>query len=179
MMERGNLPELNIHVAKHVKIKKTNSGLLMTYSLRPFLPWIFLSISTLFTLMLFFAGAGLSLLLITIICSYLTSTIPFQPRAFDKCQLEFNSREVVCKRGFLFPKVTVFRRYHKDNLNIGFEIEYGSSKYGKIEHYCAFICDSYDIFKIYCKTRELSLALVSDLKKCDEWSKKNPVVNEA
>ena len=171
MMEKKGLPELNIHLDKIVKLEGTETGLLMTYSFRPFLLWIFLAISALLIVMMYFTGLEAPVLVAAIFSSLAFISF-FKGKVFDKCQIEFGPREIICKRGYLFSKVTVFRRYHMDELNIESKIESGHSQHGTVEHYSTVIHDQYCSFTIYSKSISISLLLVKTIKECEEWSKK-------
>ena len=171
MMQNNDLPELDPALDNIVKLERRKNSLVMTYSFRPFLLWIFLSAATLFVLFLYFAGIDYSIIGAAIFCCL--GLISFlQIRVFDKCQIEFNPREIICKRGFLFPKVTTLRRHNNHELDMAAKVEYGRSKHGgTVENYSTCLSDWYGSFTIYCKSRGISLELVNIMKECEKLTK--------
>jgi len=170
MMQNNDLPELDPALDNIVKLERRKNSLVMTYSFRPFLFWIFLSAATLFVLFLYFAGIDNSIIGAAIV-SCLVFISFMQIRVFDKCQIEFFPREIICKRGFLFPKVTTLRRYTNHDLEIKSEIERGSTQHGTVEHYSTYISDWYGSFVVYCKSRGISLELVNIMKECEKLTR--------
>ena len=177
MMQNNDLPELDPALDNIVKLERRKNSLVMTYSFRPFLFWIFLSAATLFVLFLYFAGIDNSIIGAAIV-SCLVFISFMQIRVFDKCQIEFFPREIICKRGFLFPKVTTLRRYTNHDLEIKAEIESRRNSHinnhgGTVENYSTYISDWYGSFVVYCKSRGISLQLVNIMKECEKLTRVN------
>ena len=170
-MENNDLPELSPCLDRLVKLEKRKNSLLIIYTFRPYLMWVFLSVTVLFVLLLYFAGVDYSTIGLAIFCCLGLISI-LQKRVFDKCQIEFCPREIICKRGLFFPKVTTLRRYNNYELKIEFEVERGRTQHGTVEHYSTSISDSYSYFKVYCSTSVISLELVKVMKECAKLTKK-------
>lgn len=173
MMQNNDLPELGLALENLVKLEGGKNSLVMTYTFRPLLLWIFLSLTTLFVSLLYFTGIDNSIIGAAIFCCL--GIISFlQIRVFDKCEIEFNPREIICKRGFFFPKVTILRRHYNHELHIEAEIEYGRNEHGgTVENYSTSLSDWYSSFTVYCKSREVSLLLVKTMKECEKLAKKD------
>ena len=136
----------------------------MNYSFRPYMRWIFLTVSVLVS-SLFFAMQASYGIFILIVC--LAFTYLLQVRLFDRGQIEFTPREIICKRGLLMPTFTVLRRHYNSDLHTEARIEHGRSEYGTVENYFAEISDSYSTFTVCCPTREQSLIFVKILRGCE------------
>ena len=175
MMQNNDLPELDPALDNLVELERRENSLVMTYSFRSFLLWIFLSLTTLFVSLLYFSGIDYSIIGAAIFCCL--GLISFlQIRVFDKCQIEFNPREIICKRGFLFPKVTTLRRHNNHELHIAAEVESRrvsqiNNHGGTVENYSTYLSDWYGSFTIYSKSRGISLELVNIMKQCEKLTR--------
>lgn len=170
MMQKSDLQKLGDSLDGLVKLEEGMNSVIMTYTFRPFLFWIFFSVATSFLSLLYFAGIDNSMIGLAFICCLGLISI-LRIRVFDKCQIEFFPREIICKRGFLFPKVTTLRRYTNHDLEIKSEIERGSTQHGTVEHYSTYISDWYGSFVVYCKSRGISLELVNIMKECEKLTR--------
>ena len=162
-MANEKLPDVGILV-NIVDLEWKGDSLVMKYSFRPYLLWIFLIVSVLIS-SLFFAlqpSASISMLFLCLLITYL-----LQSKLFDRGQIEFNQREIICKRGNLMSKSIFLRRYYNSYLRTESRVEYGSTQHGKVENYYADISDSYNTFTVSCPTREQSTKFVKIMKECE------------
>ena len=162
-MGNKKLPDVGILV-NIVRLEEKGNSLIMNYSFRPYMRWIFLTVSVLVS-SLFFAMQASYGIFILIVC--LAFTYLLQVRLFDRGQIEFTPREIICKRGLLMPTFTVLRRHYNSDLHTEARIEHGRSEYGTVENYFAEISDSYSTFTVCCPTREQSLIFVKILRGCE------------
>lgn len=162
-MGNKKLPDVGILV-NIVRLEEKGNSLIMNYSFKPYMRWIFLTVSVLVS-SLFFAMQASYGIFILIVC--LAFTYLLQVRLFDRGQIEFTPREIICKRGLLMPTFTVLRRHYNSDLHTEARIEHGRSEYGTVENYFAEISDSYSTFTVCCPTREQSLIFVKILRGCE------------
>ena len=168
-MANKKLPDVGILV-NIVNLEEKGNSLIMNYSFKPYMLWIFLTVSVLIS-SLFFAMQPSYGIFIMFVC--LAITYLLQTRLFDRGQIEFTPREIICKRGYLMPKVMVLRRYYNSDLHIEARVEYGRSEYGTVENYFAEISDSYSTFTVCCPKREQSLIFVKILRGCELKTQKD------
>ena len=162
-MGNKKLPDLGI-LANIVRLEEKGNSLIMNYSIKPYMRWIFLTVSVLVSSLLFAIQASYGIFMMIVCLSF---TYLLQVRLFDRGQIEFTPREIICKRGLLIPTFTVLRRHYNFDLRTEATTDYGSSKHGTVEHYFAEISDSYSTFTVCCPTREYSLKFVKIMKGCE------------
>ena len=168
-MSNKKLPNVGILV-NIVNLEKKGNSLIMNYSFNRHRLWIFLAVSVVIS-SLFFAmqtSYGIFILFTCLLITYL-----LQGRLFDRGQIEFTPREIICKRGYFMPKIMFLRRYYNSDLRSEPRVEYGRSEYGTVEHYFADIGDSYSTFTVCCSTREQSIKFVKIMKECELKTQKD------
>lgn len=169
-MEKRKLPLIKPDLINQVTLKETETGLLIRYRYRPWLPWLFLILISSIAGLMYAAEIELfTLIVLVLFISFLLYC--FKPKLFDECQVDMRPREIICKRRRPFPIVKVFRHYHNSNLRIEADIELGGSINGgpPAEFYMAVIADQYGHFYLFIKTMDKAKILTKFLRECNDW----------